>query len=87
MAVCRLLFLSNIRHIHPDHQFLHTFLYLCDTADKTKKKNSDVLLWLNLDEILDSIVFREYDDVKLIYRQALDKELIREYLKLLKIIR
>ena len=31
----------------------HTFLYLCETADKTKKKNSDVLLWLNLDEILD----------------------------------
>ena len=54
---------------------------------KQKKKNSDVLLWLNLDEILDSIVFREYDDLKLIYRQALDKELIREYLKLLKIIR
>lgn len=68
----------------------HTDLYLCETDNsfKTKKeKNKEILLWLNLDELMDRIVFKEYSDTRKIYLQELDKELIRVYFKMLKIIR
>lgn len=65
-----------------------SYLYLCDTEIYTKEeKNTKDLLWLNLDELLDYIVFKEYSNIRQIYRQALDKELLREYFKILKILR